>query len=285
MSRWKELPEPLDPRVRQLIVQLRRLKDRSGLSLASLGSKTSYSRSSWERYLNGKKLPPREAVEQLARVCGGDVTRLLVLHEVAEETRAREVLPDRGPAPEPTGPEPSGPEPSGPEPSVLQPSVPEPSVPESSRPESAWRRSMRHPVAAAIAGAVLVGGPAGGLLVAAPWEDGAEPRPTASAARNGAPGRPFITSPGRTFRCEIERVDGHLQAGHSTTRDAVLVTSVANWDVVEAQCLLRHLGFSPGAIDGVYGAMTERAVKRFQKKSRLIVDGKVGPHTWGALRA
>ncbi|MGW0801356.1 helix-turn-helix domain-containing protein, partial [Streptomyces sp. NPDC002692] len=52
MSRWKALPTSLDERAQRLVIQLRWLKDRSGLSLTSLQSKTGYSRSSWERYLN-----------------------------------------------------------------------------------------------------------------------------------------------------------------------------------------------------------------------------------------
>ncbi|NGO15366.1 helix-turn-helix domain-containing protein [Streptomyces sp. HC44] len=87
MARWKELSDSLDQRERQLVVQLRRLKDRSGLSLAALAAKTTYSSSSWERWLNGKKPVPRGAVTELARVCGTDPTRLLVLHEVAEGAR------------------------------------------------------------------------------------------------------------------------------------------------------------------------------------------------------
>ncbi|WP_368857606.1 helix-turn-helix domain-containing protein [Streptomyces sp. GbtcB7] len=39
------------------------------------GVKTGYSRSSWERYLNGKALAPRQAVEELARVNGVETTR------------------------------------------------------------------------------------------------------------------------------------------------------------------------------------------------------------------
>jgi resuscitation-promoting factor RpfB len=37
------------------------------------------------------------------------------------------------------------------------------------------------------------------------------------------------------------------------------------------------------AADGVFGAQTERAVKRFQKRKRLTVDGVVGPDTRDAL--
>src|SRR5262249_47638656 len=84
MTRWKELPAGLDDAERQLVAQLRRLKDRAGLSLAALAAKTSYSSSSWERYLNGKKPVPRGAAEELAEVCGTPAERLLVLHEVAE---------------------------------------------------------------------------------------------------------------------------------------------------------------------------------------------------------
>ncbi|RSO21862.1 peptidoglycan-binding protein, partial [Streptomyces sp. WAC 06725] len=85
MSRWRELPASLDQRAVQLVVHMRRLKDHSGLSLAALAAKTAYSKSSWERYLNGKKLPPKGAVEALAHACGTDPTRLLALREVAAE--------------------------------------------------------------------------------------------------------------------------------------------------------------------------------------------------------
>ncbi|MER6422955.1 helix-turn-helix transcriptional regulator [Streptomyces sp. NPDC001137] len=89
MTRWKELPAGLDDTERQLVAQLRRLKDRAGLSLAALAARTSYSSSSWERYLNGKKPVPRAAAEELAEVCGAPAERLLVLHEVAETARAQ----------------------------------------------------------------------------------------------------------------------------------------------------------------------------------------------------
>ncbi|MCF3124320.1 peptidoglycan-binding protein [Streptomyces arenae] len=103
MSRWKELPLSLGDRERELVVQLRRLKDRSGLSLASLAAKTSYSRSSWERYLNGKLPVPRGAVEELTRVCGAEPTRLLALHEVVAASAGASDgdAPPEAPAPDP----------------------------------------------------------------------------------------------------------------------------------------------------------------------------------------
>ncbi len=35
--------------------------------------------------------------------------------------------------------------------------------------------------------------------------------------------------------------------------------------------------------DGIFGQLTEKAVKAFQKKNKLTVDGKVGPKTWDKL--
>jgi peptidoglycan hydrolase-like protein with peptidoglycan-binding domain len=55
-------------------------------------------------------------------------------------------------------------------------------------------------------------------------------------------------------------------------------------EVIEAQCLLRRAGVSPGDVDGIFGPLTQRAVKRFQDREGVVVDGIVGPRTWQALR-
>lgn len=68
----------------QLATALRELRSATGLSLAGLAAKTPYSKSSWERYLNGKTLPPREAVEELCRLAGEPVGRCVALWELAE---------------------------------------------------------------------------------------------------------------------------------------------------------------------------------------------------------
>ncbi|MFF8034824.1 MULTISPECIES: DUF2690 domain-containing protein [unclassified Streptomyces] len=68
----------------RLTAGLRELRARTGLSLAALAARTAYSKSSWERYLNGKAMPPRQAVRELCRVAGEPDARLVALWEIAE---------------------------------------------------------------------------------------------------------------------------------------------------------------------------------------------------------
>ncbi|MET7292460.1 DUF2690 domain-containing protein [Streptomyces griseoloalbus] len=68
----------------RLSAALRELRTRTGLSLAALAARTAYSKSSWERYLNGKAMPPRQAVRDLCRIAGEPDGRLLALWEIAE---------------------------------------------------------------------------------------------------------------------------------------------------------------------------------------------------------
>lgn len=55
------------------------------------------------------------------------------------------------------------------------------------------------------------------------------------------------------------------------------------WGLKAVQELLKHLGHDPGAIDGIDGPKTQGAVKAFQEKQGLTVDGKAGPKTREAL--
>lgn len=53
--------------------------------------------------------------------------------------------------------------------------------------------------------------------------------------------------------------------------------------VRQVQQKLINWGYLSGSADGVYGAKTEAAVRRFQSKNGLSVDGVVGPTTAAAI--
>ncbi len=58
----------------------------------------------------------------------------------------------------------------------------------------------------------------------------------------------------------------------------------ASGDAVrEVQQRLRDWGYYEGAVDGKFGSQTEQAVRFFQSRNGLTVDGVVGPQTWAAL--
>ncbi|MGV9343372.1 DUF2690 domain-containing protein [Streptomyces spiralis] len=92
MARWKALPDELDPQVKEFAGQLRRLVDRSGLSVAALADRTGYSRTSWERYLGGRLLAPKGAVVALAEVTGSNPVHLTTMWELAERAWSRAEL-------------------------------------------------------------------------------------------------------------------------------------------------------------------------------------------------
>jgi peptidoglycan hydrolase-like protein with peptidoglycan-binding domain len=63
-----------------------------------------------------------------------------------------------------------------------------------------------------------------------------------------------------------------------------MVAGDRGWDVAALQFLLHKRGFSPGTIDGGYGANTASTVRRYQAAVGLTADGKAGRATIGALR-
>lgn len=267
MPRRKALPAELDPRVRQLVTQLRRLKDHSELNMLQLAAKTGYSQKSWERYLGGRSLPPREAVEALARIGGVDPVRLLALHEVAADTWNGGRAPTPTPAPSPSPEEPA------------QPGFPVVSDTLATRagPKPSLGRSLR---IALVAGAVALVLAVTSTVLLVLRLNAHENGPTVTSPVPAA----ASTSAPLVYTCRIQQIDGLWYAGISRTRDAELAYGGAGSDVAEAQCLLRRAGISPGGIDGMFGPLTQRAVKAMQKRAGLDVDGMVGPRTWQALR-
>ncbi|MGC5039525.1 DUF2690 domain-containing protein [Streptomyces sp. DT190] len=103
-------PAGLPPERARLVCRLRELREGTGLSLAALAAKTTFSKSSWERYLNGRTLPPDQAVRELCRLAGEPEGRCLALWELAEsEWSGRAAAPPPGPPASPSSPSPPPP--------------------------------------------------------------------------------------------------------------------------------------------------------------------------------
>ena len=54
-------------------------------------------------------------------------------------------------------------------------------------------------------------------------------------------------------------------------------------EVTQIQTKLKSWGYYNGNIDGIFGSKTFEAVKKFQKKNGLTVDGIAGPQTLAAM--
>ncbi|MFJ9892331.1 helix-turn-helix domain-containing protein [Streptomyces sp. NPDC091280] len=83
------MPDELDPQVKEFAGQLRRLVERSGLSVAAVADRTGYSKTSWDRYLNGRLLAPKGAIVALAEVTGTHPVHLTTMWELAERAWSR----------------------------------------------------------------------------------------------------------------------------------------------------------------------------------------------------
>lgn len=59
-------------------------------------------------------------------------------------------------------------------------------------------------------------------------------------------------------------------------------------DVARCQNLLNTWMVAPDKVlwvDGIFGAKTDQAVRKFQRRVRITSDGIVGPQTWAMLEA
>ncbi|MFC9292050.1 peptidoglycan-binding protein [Streptomyces sp. NPDC057052] len=259
MPRRTALPAEPNPHAEQLAERLRRLKDHGELSMRTLAAKTGYSQKSWERYLGGRSLPPRAAVEALARIRGVDPVPLLALREVAAGSRddGREAPPSlEGPA----------------RPGVAAASD---TVVTGAGGRPPVGRALRITLGAGAVALVLAVSSTV-LLLERLREEGPVASPVPAAASTSA-AEPVYT-------CRMQRIDGLWYAGISRTRAIELSYGNGGPEVAEAQCLLRRAGISPGGIDGMFGPLTQRAVRALQKRSGLVADGMIGPLTWKALR-
>lgn len=68
-----------------------------------------------------------------------------------------------------------------------------------------------------------------------------------------------------------------------TEESAVLKVGSSGSQVKTLQTKLNNWGYDAGTADGIFGSKTQAAVKRFQQKNGLVVDGIVGAKTAAAL--
>ncbi|NUP46670.1 MAG: helix-turn-helix domain-containing protein [Catenulispora sp.] len=258
MARWKSLPGGLDPTVVRLVVELRRVKDGSGLTLDQLATRTGYSASSWERYLGGRLLPPREAVEAFATATRTDPVTLVALCDAAADGWRRD---SERPTPV----------------SVADPSTAAADTTEANDDRARARliRSGRRWYSWRQVSTVLVSAAVGALVATISIHPRNAPAP---------PGiHPVAVAKRTAYVCAYVQRDGLWYAGNDAS-NTNLVVDMSGPPVAELQCLLQRLGITPGGIDGNFGPLTEAAVIKAQKRLGLDVDGQVGPHTWVALR-
>lgn len=88
-------PSAPSPPGARLAAVLQQLRQRTGMSLTQLANATTYSRSSWERYLNGKSLPPRSAVKELCHLAGEPADHALALLDIARTHRPEDGTPTK----------------------------------------------------------------------------------------------------------------------------------------------------------------------------------------------
>ncbi|MFE7409207.1 helix-turn-helix domain-containing protein [Streptomyces laurentii] len=189
---------------RDLAGELLALKKASGASFARLSQKTHYAKSSWERWVNGKQFPPRDAVESLARLCGTDPGPLLALWDTEDARRT-------APAPAPAlASDSDGGEPEAGEPAEAGESGEPAAAEESPVPARRTRRTLWGSLAAA---ALLVAGAGAYTIAALSGEDKPPaPKPT-----------PVVKVAGPAAGCTLAACEGRDPKKMNCGADAVTV--------------------------------------------------------------
>ena len=108
---------------------------------------------------------------------------------------------------------------------------------------------------------------------------------------DGAGTRAAVVSLQRRHRLTVDGVAGPRtrrvlgKLGRHRLGSRVLRSGAIGWDVAELQFELAWHGFPSGAFDGVLGAHTAGALRRFQRWAGIHVDGRAGAATLSALAA
>ena len=83
--------------------------------------------------------------------------------------------------------------------------------------------------------------------------------------------------------CMVYQARDRLWELYGGGREVLSYYGSRGQEVINIQTRLKNWGYYKGNIDGIYGAQTYQAVRYFQQKNGLKVDGIAGPETLAAL--
>jgi cell wall-associated NlpC family hydrolase len=99
---------------------------------------------------------------------------------------------------------------------------------------------------------------------------------------------PKVNERGEAWNLNYNTSGSGTSSGSTTLPTLPVLTRILKWgskgkDVEALQTALNAQAFNAGEVDGDFGDDTEKAVRRFQQKAGLTVDGEVWTETWKAL--
>lgn len=107
----------------------------------------------------------------------------------------------------------------------------------------------------------------------------------------GAPAAFAGSTSAQAYTCHYTQSGVNGYAGYYSGTTVIPSSTGVSSSGIEAQCLLKKVGFDPGTIDGVFGSNSKAAAKAFQSYVNdrsgytvMTVDGVVGSQTWPNLR-
>ena len=83
--------------------------------------------------------------------------------------------------------------------------------------------------------------------------------------------------------CKLLLNKKNIVANNQEENEIINVENSYSQDIYDAQVKLKNLGLYTSIVDGINGPGTKRAIKKFQEKAGLNIDGVVGPLTLAAL--